>query len=104
MTSLWVPDSVRGARILRDMIFEFGYKSRTDLTRDEQWCSKPLKSYAWSFGIRYHKKLPEPYYHVLDCRLPRCSQELVSPTEKQLPWCSPEPDKDPFGLNCFCLV
>ncbi|OWM66276.1 hypothetical protein CDL15_Pgr013493 [Punica granatum] len=38
---------------------------------------------------------------VFDCRLHGCSQDLVFPTEKQLPWSHPDEGKVPCGPNCY---
>ncbi|KAL3813630.1 hypothetical protein ACJIZ3_014898 [Penstemon smallii] len=41
---------------------------------------------------------------VFDCRLHGCSQDLVFPAEKQLPWSCSNVEKKPCGPNCHRLV
>ncbi|XP_060187683.1 histone-lysine N-methyltransferase CLF isoform X2 [Lycium barbarum] len=41
---------------------------------------------------------------VFDCRLHGCSQDLIFPAEKQLPWYSSNADMEPCGPNCFSLA
>ncbi|XP_059642629.1 histone-lysine N-methyltransferase CLF isoform X2 [Cornus florida] len=41
---------------------------------------------------------------VFDCRLHGCSQDLVFPAEKQLPWCYPDDKNVPCGQHCYQLV
>ncbi|WMV17091.1 hypothetical protein MTR67_010476 [Solanum verrucosum] len=40
---------------------------------------------------------------VFDCQSHGCSQDLIFPAEKQLPWCSPDVDKEPCCSNCYRL-
>ncbi|CAL0311551.1 unnamed protein product [Lupinus luteus] len=41
---------------------------------------------------------------VFDCRLHGCSQDLVSPADKQPMWILPDTESAPCGPNCFQLV
>ncbi|RVX21036.1 Histone-lysine N-methyltransferase CLF [Vitis vinifera] len=41
---------------------------------------------------------------VFDCRLHGCSQDLVSPAEKQLPWNHLDEDNIPCGAHCYRLA
>ncbi|THG20181.1 hypothetical protein TEA_005566 [Camellia sinensis var. sinensis] len=41
---------------------------------------------------------------VFDCRLHGCSQDLVFPAEKQLPWSFPDEENIPCGPHCYKLV
>ncbi|KAE9596677.1 hypothetical protein Lal_00007487 [Lupinus albus] len=41
---------------------------------------------------------------VFDCRLHGCSQDLVSPAEKQCMWIPTDTESAPCGPNCFQLV
>ncbi|KAL6961471.1 hypothetical protein U1Q18_039240 [Sarracenia purpurea var. burkii] len=41
---------------------------------------------------------------VFDCRLHGCSQDLVFPTEKQLPWSCLDEENVPCGPHCYKLV
>ncbi|KAK6793583.1 hypothetical protein RDI58_007036 [Solanum bulbocastanum] len=41
---------------------------------------------------------------VFDCRLHGCSQDLIFPAEKQLPWYCSNADMEPCGPNCFSLA
>ncbi|KAI3878644.1 hypothetical protein MKW92_041504 [Papaver armeniacum] len=41
---------------------------------------------------------------VFDCRLHGCSQDLVFPADKQLPWATPDPEKEPCGSCCYRLI
>ncbi|XP_057491757.1 histone-lysine N-methyltransferase CLF-like isoform X1 [Actinidia eriantha] len=41
---------------------------------------------------------------VFDCRLHGCSQDLVFPAEKQLPWSCPDEENVPCGPHCYKLV
>ncbi|XP_055825652.1 histone-lysine N-methyltransferase CLF isoform X2 [Solanum dulcamara] len=41
---------------------------------------------------------------VFDCRLHGCSQDLIFPAEKQLPWYCSNADMEPCGPNCFSLM
>ncbi|KAL1824293.1 hypothetical protein ACET3Z_011071 [Daucus carota] len=38
---------------------------------------------------------------VFDCRLHGCSQDLIFPAEKQLPWTCPETESKPCGPHCY---
>ncbi|CAI9780775.1 unnamed protein product [Fraxinus pennsylvanica] len=38
---------------------------------------------------------------VFDCRLHGCSQDLIFPAEKQLPWSCLDVEKKPCGPNCY---
>ncbi|CAL5326232.1 unnamed protein product [Camellia sinensis] len=40
---------------------------------------------------------------VFDCRLHGCSQDLVFPAEKQLPWSFPDEENIPCGPHCYKL-
>ncbi|GFZ18772.1 SET domain-containing protein [Actinidia rufa] len=44
------------------------------------------------------------YWQVFDCRLHGCSQDLVFPAEKQLPWSCPDEENVPCGPHCYKLV
>ncbi|KAM7516507.1 hypothetical protein LguiA_006090 [Lonicera macranthoides] len=41
---------------------------------------------------------------VFDCRLHGCSQDLIFPAEKQLPWSSPDEENVPCSPHCYRLV
>ncbi|XP_010263481.1 PREDICTED: histone-lysine N-methyltransferase CLF-like isoform X2 [Nelumbo nucifera] len=41
---------------------------------------------------------------VFDCRLHGCSQDLVFPAEKQLPWNYTDEENVPCGVNCYRLA
>ncbi|OVA15641.1 SET domain [Macleaya cordata] len=41
---------------------------------------------------------------VFDCRLHGCSQDLVFPAEKQLPWSPPDAEKVPCSSHCYQLT
>ncbi|RZC45690.1 hypothetical protein C5167_038651 [Papaver somniferum] len=41
---------------------------------------------------------------VFDCRLHGCSQDLVFPADKRLPWAPPDPEKEPCGSCCYRLI
>ncbi|KAM7507114.1 hypothetical protein LguiA_017567 [Lonicera macranthoides] len=41
---------------------------------------------------------------VFDCRLHGCSQDLIFPAEKQLPWSCSEEENAPCGRHCYRLV
>ncbi|KAI8018591.1 Histone-lysine N-methyltransferase CLF [Camellia lanceoleosa] len=41
---------------------------------------------------------------LFDCRLYGCSQDLVFPAEKQLPWSFPDEENIPCGPHCYKLV
>ncbi|XP_010270364.1 PREDICTED: histone-lysine N-methyltransferase EZ1-like isoform X2 [Nelumbo nucifera] len=41
---------------------------------------------------------------VFDCRLHGCSQDLVFPADKQLPWNHPDEEKVPCGMHCYRLA
>ncbi|KAK4791815.1 hypothetical protein SAY86_032228 [Trapa natans] len=41
---------------------------------------------------------------VFDCRLHGCSQDLIFPTDKQIPWSHTNEGNAPCGPNCYQLV
>lgn len=41
---------------------------------------------------------------VFDCRLHGCSQDLIFPAEKQLPWTCPDTESKPCGSRCYRAV
>lgn len=41
---------------------------------------------------------------VFDCRLHGCSQDLIFPAEKHLPWSCPDVEKEPCGPSCHQLA
>ncbi|GAB4848992.1 hypothetical protein Ancab_003805 [Ancistrocladus abbreviatus] len=42
--------------------------------------------------------------YVFDCRLHGCSQDLIFPTEKQLPWSHPDEGNVPCSIDCYRLA
>ncbi|GAB2231720.1 hypothetical protein Droror1_Dr00010732 [Drosera rotundifolia] len=39
--------------------------------------------------------------YVFDCRLHGCSQDLIFPIEKPLPWCPPDQANAPCSMDCY---
>lgn len=62
-------------------------------------CDKDLDAALDSFDNLFCRRC-----FVFDCRLHGCSQDLVFPVEKQLPWNSPDEENSPCGPYCYKVV
>nr|AEZ06400.1 CLF-like protein [Aquilegia coerulea] len=63
---------------------------------EEAFLNKDLEAALDSFDNLFCRRCL-----VFDCRLHGCSQDLVFPVEKQLPWSPPDKDNEPCGSHCY---
>ncbi|XP_031481507.1 histone-lysine N-methyltransferase CLF isoform X1 [Nymphaea colorata] len=76
-------------------------KEETDaeIWHEESFAEKDLEAALDSFDNLFCRRCL-----VFDCRLHGCSQDLVLPSEKQLPWSVPVDDAGtPCGTHCYLL-
>lgn len=80
-----------------------------DLVKDKSECSSKNENIQESPHLNLDAAL-DPFNRlfcrrclIFDCRLHGSSQDLFFPAEKQLPWCSPDVDKDFCCPNCYRL-
>ncbi|KAI3952395.1 hypothetical protein MKX01_005262 [Papaver californicum] len=66
---------------------------------EDIFCDKDLDAALDSFDNLFCRRCL-----VFDCRLHGCSQDLVFPAEKQLPWAPPDSEKVPCGSCCYQLI
>ncbi|KAK4346475.1 hypothetical protein RND71_032814 [Anisodus tanguticus] len=85
-----------------------------DLVKDKNACSTKNENIQGTLNLCLDKDLDAALDSfdklfcrrclVFDCRLHGCSQDLIFPAEKQLPWYSPDMDKEPCCPNCYRLA
>ncbi|XP_026416704.1 histone-lysine N-methyltransferase CLF-like [Papaver somniferum] len=66
---------------------------------EDIFCDKDLDAALDSFDNLFCRRCL-----VFDCRLHGCSQDLVFPAEKQLPWAPPDSETVPCGSCCYQMT
>ncbi|KAG9439873.1 hypothetical protein H6P81_020038 [Aristolochia fimbriata] len=75
-------------------------KGNSDAPTEDAFADKDLDAALDSFDNLFCRRCL-----VFDCRLHGCSQDLVFPAEKQIPWNSIDEEKSmPCGVHCYRMV
>ncbi|KAM3252735.1 histone-lysine N-methyltransferase CLF [Capsicum annuum] len=85
-----------------------------DLVKDKKECSSKNENIQGTLNLFLDKDLNAALDSfdslfcrrclVFDCKSHGCSQDLIFAAEKQLPWYSPDVDKEPCCPNCYRLA
>ncbi|PKA65834.1 Histone-lysine N-methyltransferase EZ1 [Apostasia shenzhenica] len=84
--------------ILNERTGGCGKTVERDEKLDDTYMDKDLDAALDSFDNLFCRRCL-----VFDCRLHGCSQDLVFPSEKQLPWSSSD-DGSPCGIDCYRMA